>query len=275
MRSSLKLLALVVVSALALSSCGSSDADIVPTVNKTVASPTYGMPDAPVKLTIFTDFQCPACIYFHDNVESKLYKDYVDTGKVRVEYKNFPLTIHQNAERDAAAAMCAAEQGRFDAYIARLYAWEKSQSGKRTSDADRIALAKQTDAIDAAQFTTCVNESHYLGQVRSEFAEAMKIGLPGTPSFLIDGVPVQIDTPEDILAALAASTASIPTRDIGTLPTPPVSTGATATGSETSSGATSTDMAIPEAVSSGSSASGAALTGATATGSETSSGSAR
>ncbi|HRI36776.1 MAG TPA: thioredoxin domain-containing protein [bacterium] len=223
MRNTTKLLSIATLCILALSSCGSSDADIVPIVNKTVSSPTYGMPDAPVKLTIFTDFQCPACIYFHDTVEQQVYDRYVNTGKIRVEYKNFPLTPHRNAERDAAAALCAAEQGRFDAYAARLYAWEKSQNGKATSDDNRIEIARQTDAIDVTQFSTCLLESHYLGQVRSEFREATNtLKLPGTPSFLVDGVLVSIDTPEDILGALEAVTGSLPARD--TMPIPVVNT---------------------------------------------------
>ncbi len=66
----------------------------------------FGNSSSPVQLKIFSDFQCPACISFHKNIEEKLWKDYVMSGKVGVTFLNYPLTfstasgrpLHVNAE---------------------------------------------------------------------------------------------------------------------------------------------------------------------------------
>jgi protein-disulfide isomerase len=82
-----------------------------PTANlpqATIASPTYG--SGKHTLTIFADFQCPACIAT-DKIVGPIFEEYVSKGYVMITYKQFPLTnIHKNAERDALAALCSSEQ---------------------------------------------------------------------------------------------------------------------------------------------------------------------
>jgi protein-disulfide isomerase len=78
----------------------------VNTVSKDLDSVHVGNASSPVQLTIFTDYQCPACAVFHTGVENRLWKDYIETNKIGVTFMNYPLTmtnakgkpVHPNAE---------------------------------------------------------------------------------------------------------------------------------------------------------------------------------
>lgn len=77
-------------------------------------APRKGSATAPVTLVEFSDFECPFCGRFFSQTLSQIQKDYIDTGKVQLVYKQFPLTsIHKNAQAAAEASLCANEQGRF------------------------------------------------------------------------------------------------------------------------------------------------------------------
>ncbi len=76
--------------------------------------PALGNQAAPVTLIEFSDYQCPFCGAFYKNTEITLKKDYVDTGKVKLVYRDFPLTqIHPGAQKGAEAARCAGDQGKY------------------------------------------------------------------------------------------------------------------------------------------------------------------
>ena len=62
-----------------------------------------------VKVEIFADFQCPACIVFSENIQP-IFEEYAASGKLTIEFRQFPLTMHKNAMGDALAALCSAEQ---------------------------------------------------------------------------------------------------------------------------------------------------------------------
>lgn len=76
--------------------------------------PLLGKKSAKVTIVEFSDFQCPFCKQFFTDTLSQLTKEYIDTGKVKLYYRQFPLTsIHPNAQIAAEAAECANEQGKF------------------------------------------------------------------------------------------------------------------------------------------------------------------
>ena len=72
-----------------------------------------GNPQAGLWIIEASDFQCPYCKMWHDSTYGSLVKDYVESGKVRLAYLNFPLSQHQNAMPAAEAAMCASVQDKF------------------------------------------------------------------------------------------------------------------------------------------------------------------
>ncbi len=91
--------------------------------------PILGNEKAKVTIVEFSDFQCPYCKRFADNSLSQIKKDYIDTGKVKLYYREFPLTnIHPNAEIAAEAAECANEQGKFWQFHDQLFSRQDTWS---------------------------------------------------------------------------------------------------------------------------------------------------
>ncbi len=149
-----------------------------------IPSPTYG--SGKHAMTIFADFQCPACIRFSQSI-APLFEDYAKSGYLTITYKQYPLTnIHRNAERDALAALCGAEQGKYTEYKKALYALEESKSGAKVTDDDRVSAAKDT-GIDSEKLAACIADDRYLWQVRAEIQEWNALRVTGTPSIFLDG----------------------------------------------------------------------------------------
>lgn len=79
-------------------------------LDKKIESPFFGNKNAKVQMTVFTDFQCPACIRFEKIIGDQLFEEYAKAGKIGLEYRMYPLSIHKNAPDDALAALCAASE---------------------------------------------------------------------------------------------------------------------------------------------------------------------
>ncbi len=88
-------------------------AEPVSAAGENSAERSKGSPDAPITIIEYSDFQCPFCSRWFEQTYPSLLKDYVDTGKVQIQFRDFPLSFHPNADEAAVATRCAAEQ---DAY---------------------------------------------------------------------------------------------------------------------------------------------------------------
>jgi len=84
-------------------------------------APSKGDGNAPITLVEFSDFECSYCSSFASQTLVQIEDEYIDTGKVRVFYKQFPLTFHANAQKASEAALCAKEEGKFWEYHDRLF----------------------------------------------------------------------------------------------------------------------------------------------------------
>ncbi len=178
---------LMILSLVFLASCTTPT---TPTNTTTPVTPQVMIPSPTLgswkhTLTIFADFQCPACIAFA-KIVGPIFEDYANRGHLVITYKQFPLTsIHPNAERDAVAALCSAEQGKYMDYKKALYALEERKWGAKVSDADRIEAAKWI--LDEAKLAECLKTDKYLPQVRAEMAEGDALWVNGTPTVMLDG----------------------------------------------------------------------------------------
>lgn len=142
-----------------------------------------GNANAPVTIIEFSDFECPFCKRFADDVMPTVQKDYIDTGKVKMVFMQLPLEqIHPNARGAALASECAAEQEMFWVYHDELF---KDQSKLSISD---LKAAAVTVGLDTAQFNTCLDTERYDALVDAELQTAQTYGISGTPGFLINGV---------------------------------------------------------------------------------------
>lgn len=75
--------------------------------------PVLGNANAPVTMIEFSDYECPFCKRFYDQTLGQIKKEYVDTGKVKLIYRDYPLSFHPGAEPAAQAANCAGDQGKY------------------------------------------------------------------------------------------------------------------------------------------------------------------
>lgn len=157
-----------------------------------VIAAVIGLSDKePVKLPIvvqeYSDFQCPACKFYssiHNELKSDKYKD-----KVVFEYNHFPLTsIHDKAYSAAVASEAAREQGKFDEYHDLLFA-----NQPYFTEEELLSYAEEL-GMDIEKFETDFKDSPEVrARVDGDLAEAQKMGLNSTPSFIINGRKVTVN----------------------------------------------------------------------------------
>lgn len=149
--------------------------------------PALGRAEAPVVIVEFSDFQCPYCARFAQQTFPQLKREYIDTGKVRLVFRDFPLSFHQNAALAAEAAQCAHEQGRFWEYHDRLFAGQGEWSGSANAGQVFAGYAEGL-GLDGARFRECLSSKRYAAEVQKDFNDGKGYGVTGTPTFFINGV---------------------------------------------------------------------------------------
>lgn len=149
----------------------------------TDGDPSLGPDDAPVTLVMFSDYQCPYCRQWYEQVFNQLVTTY--PGKIRFVYKDFPLTsLHEFAAPAAEAAHCAGDQGKYWEYQAKLFSGEKDFG---TATFNQYA----TDInLDANQFADCLSTRKFQKQVEDNYSFAANLGVQSTPTFFINGLAV-------------------------------------------------------------------------------------
>jgi len=149
--------------------------------------PVKGDPNAPITMIEFSDYQCPFCGKFFSTTLPLIEKNYIETGKVKFVYRDFPIpNIHPNAVPAALAAECADDQGKFWEYHNKLFEkqrqWEglDAQNGIRTFE----QFAEELD-LDSDTFNTCLESSKHLDEVQKDLNDGLSYGITGTPGFII------------------------------------------------------------------------------------------
>jgi protein-disulfide isomerase len=144
-----------------------------------------GSSDAPVVITMWEDFLCPSCQSFNATVKPQLFEMYVETGKVRVVYRYFPLSGHEpGATMAALAAECAADQGMFWPYHDRVYQMTRVDQQGAVQFDDLVDYAS-TMGMNESIFRTCLSTQQHGDTVSSSLAEAQQLQLQGTPSIFV------------------------------------------------------------------------------------------
>jgi len=149
--------------------------------------PFKGNPNAPVTIVEFSDFQCPFCLRFFDQTLPLIEENYINTGKVKLVYKDLPLdNLHPNARPVHIAAECADEQGKFWEYHDVLF--EKQSEWQRLSSSDlQTTLVQYADdfGLQTASFEACLSSPEMADEVNADFLQAASYGATGTPTFFI------------------------------------------------------------------------------------------
>lgn len=150
-------------------------------------SPVEGNKDAPVTIVEFSDFQCPFCGRFYSQTLPQIQHDYIDSGKVKLVYRDFPLeNIHQNAKPASLAAQCANEQGKFWEYHNVLFSSQSAWADLSAIDATNAFKQYAVDLkLDSSTFNSCIDSSKYQDTVDKNAQDGMNFQVSGTPTFFI------------------------------------------------------------------------------------------
>ena len=140
-----------------------------------------GNADAKVTMIEFSDYQCPFCQRHFLETYPKLKENYIDTGKMKVVFRDNPLTdLHPEAFDASMASECAGDQGKFSEYHDALF--EKQDLLKK--DGAFVDIAKDLK-LNEATFTKCMEDETHKEEVEKDMADALELGLTGTPGFVI------------------------------------------------------------------------------------------
>jgi protein-disulfide isomerase len=140
-----------------------------------------GQADAPVTIVEFSDYECPFCARFYSQTLQQIDEEYIQTGKVKLVYRDFPLSFHPQAQKAAEAAECAGEQGMY--YEMHDMLFERGVSGGVTSFK---AYAAEI-GLNTADFDNCLDSGAMADEVKKDFADGQAAGIRGTPGFIING----------------------------------------------------------------------------------------
>lgn len=142
-------------------------------------APSIGSKSAPVTIIEFSDFQCPYC-----RESFPVVKQVIDHfgADVRFVFKHLPLSIHKQALPAARAAFCGGQQGQFWGFHDALFSIDELTSPKLESIAARLNL-------DLPRFRLCLQSDESRNAVMKDSLEARRLGIDGTPAFIINGKP--------------------------------------------------------------------------------------
>ena len=148
-------------------------------------SPILGSKDAPITMVEFGDYQCFYCNQFFHATEPDIVKNYVNTNKVKLVFKDLTI-IGQDSINAAHAAHCAQEKGKFWEYHDMLYNnWAGENTGWASSK-NLLAFATKVN-ITESDFNSCMTDARYISVVKGSVSDAHTLGLTGTPDFFIIG----------------------------------------------------------------------------------------
>lgn len=144
--------------------------------------PAKGPENAAVTIIEFSDFQCPYCARFYTQTLPQIEENYINRGKVRLVFRDFPLSFHQYAQKASEAAECADEQGRFWEYHNKLF------ENNDALDTESLKRYAEELGLDAPEFDDCLDSGKMEAEVKKDFSDGSRYGVSGTPSFFINGV---------------------------------------------------------------------------------------
>ncbi len=156
-------------------------------------------PDSKVTIVEFGDYQCPACGAAYPIVK-RLLSEY--NGKINFVFRNFPLSIHPNAQKAAQAAEAAASQGKFWEMHDKLYVDQATWS--QAGDPQEIFIGYAKDlGLDADVFKKDINDNKYTGIINTDSNDGTKLGVDSTPTFFLNGNKiVGVPTYEELKASI-------------------------------------------------------------------------
>lgn len=149
--------------------------------------PVLGDKNAPVTIVEFSDYECPFCKRHFDDTFPQLVEKYVKPGKVKIVYRDFPLSFHDPmATKEAVAANCAGEQGGDKKYFEfHDEIFKRTTSNGNGLNDDKIKTIASDLGLNMSKFTACLSDPAQTEEVKKDIADGTAAGASGTPSFIV------------------------------------------------------------------------------------------
>lgn len=141
-------------------------------------------------LVLFTDFQCPYCARI-DPLIMQAKEEYA--GRINLVVRNFPLSMHKNAVPSAQAVEAAAAQGKFVEMMGLIFAGQKSWA-EAVNPSPIFDEYARTLGLNLEQFAADYSSERVRARINQDNSAAISLGLRGTPSLVLDGIPLRVDS---------------------------------------------------------------------------------
>jgi protein-disulfide isomerase len=147
-----------------------------------------GSASAPLEVTEFADFECPACGNFATITEPDVRTRLINTGLIRLRFIDFPLSMHRNTWEASRAAACADEQGKFWEMHDLIFQTQDQWNGIATDNPNKFLkqLARQL-RLNTDAFDRCVDTKKTQAKIQAHLKIAEQRHVQQTPSFIIGG----------------------------------------------------------------------------------------
>lgn len=146
---------------------------------------TLGPADAPVVMVMYSEFQCPYCGKYARDTQPELVERFVADGTLRIEWRDLPF-LGSESTLLARAGRAAAAQDHFWAFERRMFADQAPPNSGAHSTESLAEVADELD-LDVARFRADLASAEIEDAVRADVDEATRLGLTGTPAFVING----------------------------------------------------------------------------------------
>lgn len=151
---------------------------------KTGHLPVEGNENAKVTIIGFSDFECPFCGRFYSETLGQIRSEYIDTGKVKLYFRHYPLSFHPKAVPLALASECANDQGAFLKMHNKIF--DNNATVANMTD-DQIKQWGADLGLNTSTFNDCYDNKTHQKKIDEDFAAGGAVGVSGTPTFYING----------------------------------------------------------------------------------------
>ena len=175
------------------------DVDVDRTLSGARDYARMGIENAPVKIVLFEDPQCPFCKAAATGMLPQVIEHYVKTGKASVTYRHFTF-LGPESTLLAAAMECAGQQGQFWPLHDQAYQNQLPENSGGVTNDLVTAWAKTAGVADLDKFKTCLSSPEVKQLIEADRKLGGELGVRGTPTIFVNGKPLVGAVPYDFVA---------------------------------------------------------------------------
>jgi protein-disulfide isomerase len=152
--------------------------------------PALGLDDVKVVIVEFSDYECPFCKKMSEEIIFSIKRSYVDTGKAKYVFRDFPLPVHKKAVPAAQAANCAGELGKYWEMHDMLY--NKQSEWVKAEDPNALFNSyAQELRVNTTLFNDCLVSNKHIEEINKDKDDGVSYGVTSTPTLFINGMKIE------------------------------------------------------------------------------------